>query len=1308
MAAITSAQSGLWSATSTWVGGVVPGIADTVTIAATHIVTLDGTVVTGGDTATGFVVRGTVKASRTVSSSLTVRANINVAQADAGLDFGTNSDPIPQGITAELVVNASATPAGGKYNISQTVNGVSFRFCGAPKTRNAFLTAPVSAGATSIQVTSTSGWVVGDSLFLEQPTNDVAQTQTVTITSISGTTVGVSAVTLARVSGLAVSNISCNVLIRSQVDTSVSANYLQVSSTAAPNGLVEVRNCEIRNIGYLYLNWNSGSSVPPATPATFDSCYLNSTTSSISMIGSTFGSLSMPFQNNILIGGINYTQQNLIHPNNSSLSVLNSVFYNLSSNSFSGALGYNGLSELRLTNCRINSYVNCLTIANANSHIYTNCRFRSKTAELISTTLCNVQTIDCDFLSQGSIKYLKSYGNSGGVFSMQNPIVDDPNKINPSAVYGLMRNPAYNINNVFTSNREYTYNSAAINQNTVLNRATRNIALQRNNSQTTGTYTFSFQGVSGVAQRIIGYLRHDTTYGASNPPSISFSGAGVSGSFTSSTTVNIWEKFDITLTPTSTGTITATVTFAGATNGTAYLDGVYQFPFITENWIYGFQKLAQVNSVIDSNITLSESAVAALSSSATFDNVYDSATYWSVVNGPTLGSYIIIVSASGTDLNFGSNSVVIDNGAASNFSYSGTTATIKSSALTKGAKFDNLIASSITMTTPITNATLTSNVSQATPTNLTGVTINGDLTYNTNTPITITLTNCAISGTISNSGTGLVTINLTNSIIGSTGSNVISRLTTSLTINGLAAGSQIYIATEAGTQVDYVASSGTSYTLDTTGGTGTWIYKVARYGYISQSGNHLPANANTTISISLIADVFITQATKATVGSYTTLENPDKIYDYAAYFETTNAGIVISRVISKAATFASAGSYALVLNNTGAVWDLTSGILTLRITNNFVGGSTITGGLLTTGAITLNAQASSAGNYAIISGNSISIFAANYQNLVAIASISGFPTLGSISAAGSIDFGNSTIAATGDLSASNTSFAGVLNITTSSNRILNLTNCSSSGFTINASGGGSILVRCLGTTLATAITAGTNVTIIKVAPITAPNLLSGSRVRLYNITDSVEIYNDVLSSAGFSYDYSWTENKTMKLTATYQNGTTAKLTVAAVGVVTSSGLQFLDSQVDDAIYNSYALDGSAITKFQADYVNDQIDLRIATDFLATELYAWWVYNLTTINGIRDFVGGITAEDAANLRINASIISVKLDNITATDLIQTDNIRIYRSDSVYPVVRPTSGGGGINVNWQNQVYVADLDSSAIERILINTNLIPGLF
>ena len=287
---------------------------------------------------------------------------------------------------------------------------------------------------------------------------------------------------------------------------------------------------------------------------------------------------------------------------------------------------------------------------------------------------------------------------------------------------------------------------------------------------------------------------------------------------------------------------------------------------------------------------------------------------------------------------------------------------------------------------------------------------------------------------------------------------------------------------------------------------------------------------------------------------------------------------------------------------------------------------------------------------------------------------------------------------------SGVTITGNLTFNTNTPITITMTNCIISG-TVSNSGSGLVSITKVNTTIGAT---GSNVLAQQFANISAPNLLSGSRVRLYNVTDSVEIYNAVLSSAGFSYDFSWTENKTIKLIATYQNGTTAKLAVEATGVVTINGLQFLNSQENDTIYNVYAIDGSTVTKFQADYANDQIDLKIGTNFFVAELYAWWVYNLTTINGIRDFVGGITAEDAANLRINANFVSIKLDNITSTIVRQLDNIRIYRSDSAYPVVQPTSGGGGMDVNWQEKVYIATLDSNAIAAILRNTNLIPGLF
>ena len=95
MATITSAQTGNASATTTWVGGIVPVEGDQVIIASGHTVTLDGTFIWGNDSVTettagaAILVNGILKASRSVSFSLTCKGLLYLNPANGGtLDFG--------------------------------------------------------------------------------------------------------------------------------------------------------------------------------------------------------------------------------------------------------------------------------------------------------------------------------------------------------------------------------------------------------------------------------------------------------------------------------------------------------------------------------------------------------------------------------------------------------------------------------------------------------------------------------------------------------------------------------------------------------------------------------------------------------------------------------------------------------------------------------------------------------------------------------------------------------------------------------------------------------------------------------------------------------------------------------------------------------------------------------------------------------------------------------------------------------------------------------------------------------------------
>lgn len=241
-------------------------------------------------------------------------------------------------------------------------------------------------------------------------------------------------------------------------------------------------------------------------------------------------------------------------------------------------------------------------------------------------------------------------------------------------------------------------------------------------------------------------------------------------------------------------------------------------------------------------------------------------------------------------------------------------------------------------------------------------------------------------------------------------------------------------------------------------------------------------------------------------------------------------------------------------------------------------------------------------------------------------------------------------------------------------------------------------------------TSGT-ITLVQNVNAVAQNIIDDSRVQLYNVTKATEIDNSVVSGgSGYSYtinllDGTVDDGDTMRLRATYSVTTTAKESIESTGVISSSGLTFLDTQVDDDTYNTNAVDGSAVTGFSADYVNDQMDVTVDADFNITSWYAWWVYNLTTSQGISDFFGGVTAEDIANYRINNATVDIYFDCTLAAGLLvkQIDNPRIYRADGAYPVIEPTSGGGTLDIVWREKVLIAANDDITAIRATVDANL-----
>lgn len=95
MATITSADSGLWSAGGTWIGGAAPANNDTVVIASGHTVEFNVDTSGWSDGIAGITITGTLKLTRT-SGTYYLKMKTGTAIGGAGVfDCGTGGDAIP-------------------------------------------------------------------------------------------------------------------------------------------------------------------------------------------------------------------------------------------------------------------------------------------------------------------------------------------------------------------------------------------------------------------------------------------------------------------------------------------------------------------------------------------------------------------------------------------------------------------------------------------------------------------------------------------------------------------------------------------------------------------------------------------------------------------------------------------------------------------------------------------------------------------------------------------------------------------------------------------------------------------------------------------------------------------------------------------------------------------------------------------------------------------------------------------------------------------------------------------------------------
>lgn len=656
MATYTSATSGLFSAGATWVGGVKPpaGAGHKVVIATGHTVEYDeaGPNTYGDDTSTGIRVFGTLKFSRSVSTQLVVRGNLEINLAGT-LDMGTEADPIPAGTTAILWLNDSATMGQQKYGLrGANVNWAGFRVWGEPKLGFTTMSAAASGDTDIVVQGDISTWQIGDILGFA-PFQGVTAGNLLTnsgprkISNIVGQTVTLEAsIGSASHAGRGVWNLTRNVKIRS-IQGNTFRSDIQLNTPAGlPANAVEVGPCELNlfggggsNTSAGMVNFNSGTGntvafikkwngpvfhtiwdVTGSTVTTLGTSGAGGLTCCISLVNT--GAYTPVFDDSFVfhtqVGG-----QALFALGQSANGTFNNVIgrgFSRVANGFQGTGINNGLFNngkfYALTAsalaglCLGATFNNCLfdgmnrVIDGGNSNAFTN------------FNTCSIGGV-CGILDNNTSYVL----DNGGIYTMlfDGCTFSEPNLLQRTGVrFNTIAEGTSllfrNINNDVTNQQEVRRGGIVDRDNSMTNHG---LSALRFNVLFAGvpvTKSIKISAASGETITVLGALRFNAAYLTATPPSVTISGLGATPvTFTAPATADAWHDFllQITNPQAYAGQFTLTFTGQSAANSTApycWMDGVFVDDFVTLTRHYGYQFGVSPKVNIDIYITQTNAA----------------------------------------------------------------------------------------------------------------------------------------------------------------------------------------------------------------------------------------------------------------------------------------------------------------------------------------------------------------------------------------------------------------------------------------------------------------------------------------------------------------------------------------------------------------------------------------------------------------------------------------------------------------------------------------------------------------------------
>lgn len=231
-------------------------------------------------------------------------------------------------------------------------------------------------------------------------------------------------------------------------------------------------------------------------------------------------------------------------------------------------------------------------------------------------------------------------------------------------------------------------------------------------------------------------------------------------------------------------------------------------------------------------------------------------------------------------------------------------------------------------------------------------------------------------------------------------------------------------------------------------------------------------------------------------------------------------------------------------------------------------------------------------------------------------------------------------------------------------------------------------------------------------------LIAGSRVQIYDTTNSAELFNAVV--AGTSH--TWTDsviaagNRDIRVRIANQSAATAynfiDANIGTCGTTAlTAGISYLASQALDTTYNTNAIDGSTVTGITITPSPARVQINIAGGAVTwPQIYAYQVYWLATATGIADEAAFISAPDTANYILTAfSIRNTSATPLTITGGFGRDSVSGLVKDcidtagstgNIFPMpdhAIPYSSGSGLTAGQASQITAIE-SSTGLSRVI----------